>query len=195
MPGENKASKSLEEIVGNESAENSSRPARLPYSRLGLSAGIGLALGGMNALFSGLAFSLGSYAVDRFKKKKKAPLRNYSFDFSVGSAMGGMGSSIYRAINRAVEGASLEAFLGRAALAVGPGNWAFTFLYHVTDSIVKRGTRLYQSLWKRLSRNYISDVKETTKWLGVPLALTVNGYLGGYPGIIAADSAYRYVVG
>lgn len=151
---------------------------------------IAYSLVGYEALLSGGAFALGAAIIGKIRKKKLSVLKLLK-EYTTGTIMGGFGSALYSGLG-ALPGITLTDKVVKAALVVGPGNLAFNALYYSVNRIVQNDFNL-SHLVQDYKTRYWDLNTQTWKYLSIPLALTANGYLGGYPGMIAVDSAFRVI--
>lgn len=148
---------------------------------------------GINGPLTAAAFAGGKIILNTIKKKKHS-LTELMQEVSVGSILGAFGSYTYTLADKFIPNIDLAGKLYRAAANILVGNPLFTGLYLHVDSLVKNGPSLSKA-YNNFKENFWETLKSTTLWLGVPLGLTVNGYMGGYPGIVACDAGYRIVAG
>ena len=178
--------------------------------KIGLYTGIGMATGaliyglvGISGPLTGIAFSAGSAVLNALGKnpdKKSRGLEGIVKDFTIGSLTGIVGVGLY--------GWAAYLFpmpgIGRAVAGVVVGNPIFSAAYMASDYIVKNDFNP-SGIGRHFRDNYWPILRDSTLWLGLPVALTVNGYgipatvggldLRGYPTIVAADSVFRVVAG
>ncbi|MBI2655858.1 hypothetical protein HYX06_05560 [Candidatus Woesearchaeota archaeon] len=197
---------SLEEKV----ADHKNRGFLRKALKIGLYAGIGAAAGalsyglvGISGPLTGIAFSAGSAVLNALGKnpdKKSRGLEGIVKDFTVGSLTGIAG----------VWGYDLAASLfpvpgiGRALFGLAVANSVFDAAYLVSDYIIKNDFNP-RGIGRHVKDNFWPLFRDSTIWLGLPVALTINGYgipatiggldLRGYPTILAADAAFRVVAG
>ena len=169
----------------------------------GASAALSYGLVGISGPLTGAAFSAGSAILNAMGKnpdKKSRGLEGLIKDFAVGSLTGIVG----------VKGYDLAASyfptagLARAAFGIGVANPVFTGTYMATDYLVKNNFNPI-GIGKYFRENFFPVLRDSTLWLGLPVALTINGYgipatvgglnLRGYPTILFADSMYRVRAG
>lgn len=197
---------SLEDKVADKENKGFLRKALKFGFNLGVAAASGAlsyGLVGISGPLTGLAFAGGSAvlnALGRNPDKKSRGLEGLIKDFTVGSLTGIVG----------VWGYDLAASyfptpgLARAAFGVGVANPLFTGAYMGIDHIVKNDFNP-SGIGKHFKENYLPVLKDITLWLGLPVALTINGYgipatvagldLRGYPSIVVADMFYRIIAG
>ena len=167
------------------------------------SGGLSYGLVGISGPLTGAAFSAGSAVLNALGKnpnKKSRGLEGLLKDFSVGSLTGIAG----------VWGYDLAASyfptpgIGRALFGLGIANPLFDAAYLTSDYIIKNDFNP-TGLGKYVQDNFWPVFRDSTLWLGLPVALTINGYgipatvggldLRGYPTIVGADAAFRVVAG
>ena len=167
------------------------------------SGGLSYGLVGISGPLTGAAFSAGSAVLNAFGKnpdKKSKGLEGLLKDFSVGSLTGIAG----------VWGYNLAASyfptpgIGRALFGLGIANPIFDTAYLASDYIIKNDFNP-SGIGKHFKENFWPVLRNSTIWLGLPVALTINGYgipatvggldLRGYPTIVGADALFRIVAG
>mgnify|MGYP001599365180 CR=1 FL=1 len=178
--------------------------------KIGLYAGIGAAAGalsyglvGISGPLTGIAFSAGSAVLNALGKnpdKKSRGLEGIVKDFTVGSLTGIAGVWGYDLAASLFPVPGIE----RALFGVAVGNPLFSAAYMANDYIIKNDFNP-SGIGKHFKDNFWPVLRDSTIWLGLPVALTINGYgipatvggldLRGYPTIVAADSLFRIVAG
>ncbi len=178
--------------------------------KIGLYAGIGAAAGalsyglvGISGPLTGFAFSAGSTVLNALGKnpdKKSRGLEGIVKDFTVGSLTGIVGVGMYDWAAALFPTPGIE----RAVAGVVIGNPIFSAAYMLNDYIVKNDFNP-SGIGRHFRDNYWPVLRDSTIWLGLPVALTINGYgipatiagldLRGYPTIVAADSVFKVVAG
>ncbi|NQV08539.1 hypothetical protein HQ529_01655 [Candidatus Woesearchaeota archaeon] len=148
---------------------------------------------GINGPLTGVAFVVGRGILSLFKKTKTS-LVNLMDEMTVGSLVGIVGSKLYEYYAKLIPNPTFATKALRGAAAVIIGNPIFVSVYLSTEYFVKHPFDLAGN-FKHVKDNLWKMNKETIKYLGIPVAMTVNGYWGGYPGIVAADAGYRVVFG
>lgn len=154
---------------------------------------ISYGLVGINGILSGLAFTAGTYIVNKFKKVK-TKYADIIKEYIIGTVVGSVGSKLYDAAAKYIPNVALKGKILRGVAGVAVANPIFTGAYVATDHLVKKDFNPF-GMVDRFKSDYWPVLKDTTKWLGLGVALTINGYLGGYPGIIAMDTGYRVIAG
>ena len=167
------------------------------------STALSYSLVGISGPLTGVAFAAGSAILNAMGKnpdKKSKGLEGLIKDFSVGSLTGIAG----------VWGYDLAAAyfpapgIARALFGLAVANPIFDTAYLTTDYIIKNDFNP-KGIGKYVQDNFWPVFRDSTIWLGLPVALTINGYgipatiggvnLRGYPTILAADAAFRVVAG
>ena len=167
------------------------------------SGGLSYGLVGISGPLTGAAFSAGSAVLNALGKnpdKKSRGLEGLLKDFSVGSLTGIAGVWGYNLAASYFPTSGIE----RALFGIGVANPLFTGAYLTSDYIIKNDFNP-NGLVKHFKENFWPVLRDSTLWLGLPVALTINGYgipatvagldLRGYPTIVAADSLFRVVAG
>jgi hypothetical protein len=167
------------------------------------SAALSYGLVGISGPLTGLAFSAGSAVLNALGKnpdKKSRGLEGIVKDFAVGSITGiaGVWGYEWAASMFPTPGIS------RALFGLAVANPIFDATYLTTDYIIKNDFNT-KGIGKYVQDNFWPVFRDSTIWLGLPVALTINGYgipatvggvdLRGYPTILAADAAFRVVAG
>lgn len=167
------------------------------------SGGLSYGLVGIAGPLTGAAFTAGSAVLNAFGKnpdKKSGGLEGLLKDFSVGSLTGIAGVWGYQAAASyfPIPG------IGRALFGLGVANPVFDATYLATDYVIKNDFNPV-GFGKYFEKNFWPVFRDSTIWLGLPVALTINGYgipatigglnLRGYPTIVGADAAFRVVAG
>ena len=197
---------SLEDEVNNRGGKK--------FIKKALKAGFNLAVAAASGIFSygvvgisgpltGIAFAVGSAVLNAIGKnpdKKSKGIEGLIKDFSVGSLTGIVGVWGYDLASAYFPTPGIA----RAVAGVVALNPIFTGAYMGIDYIVKNNFNP-SGIINHFSRNYLPVLKNSTLWLGLPVALTINGYgipatisgldLRGYPSIVVADMFYRIVAG
>lgn len=178
--------------------------------KIGLYAGIGIAAGalsyglvGISGPLTGAAFSAGSAVLNALGKnpdKKSRGLEGIVKDFTIGSLTGIVGVGLYDWAAYLFPTPGIE----RAVAGVVIGNPLFSAAYMASDYIIKNDFNP-SGIGKHFKQNFWPVLRDSTIWLGLPVALTINGYgipatiggldLRGYPTIVVADSIFRIVAG
>jgi len=153
----------------------------------------GYAAVGINAPLTGLAFVAGKSILSLFKKKKTSAV-DLMDEMTVGSLVGIVGSKIFEYAGKLIPNPTFAKKALRAAAGLIIGNPIFVGAYLTTEYFVKHPLDIRGNI-RHVKDNLWRMNKETIKYLGIPVALTINGYLGGYPGLVAADVGYRTVFG
>lgn len=179
-------------------------------AKIGMYTGLAAATGGLSyglvgvaGPLTGAAFAAGSAILNALGKnpdKKAKGLEGLLKDFSVGSLTGIAG----------VWGYDLAASyfptpgIGRALFGLAVANPIFDATYLAADYTIKNGLNP-KGIGKYMQDNFWPVFRDSTIWLGLPVALTINGYgipatvggldLRGYPTIVGADAAFRVVAG
>jgi len=168
----------------------------------GLLSGIfhsGLALGatylsyglvGFGGPLTGLGFAAGSAILNLMGKsedKKSKGAVGVIRDYSIGSLMGILGVGMWSAAATYMPNPWVRGIVGGTL-----GNVVWSTAYIGTNHIYKHGPAglvdTYKKDWDELT-------KKTVLWMGIPVGLTMNGYLGGYPGIVGVDVGFRALAG
>ncbi|HLC62424.1 MAG TPA: hypothetical protein VJI52_05405 [Candidatus Nanoarchaeia archaeon] len=167
------------------------------------SGGLSYGLVGFSGPLTGIAFGAGTAILNAIGKnpdKKSRGLEGLLKDFSVGSLTGIAGVWSYQAAASyfPVPG------IGRALFGLAVANPIFDATYLTTDYIIKNDFNA-KGIGKYVQENFWPVFRDSTIWLGLPVALTINGYgipatvggldLRGYPTIVGADAAFRVVAG
>ena len=167
------------------------------------SGGLSYGLVGISGPLTGAAFAAGSAVLNALGKnpdKKSKRLEGMLKDFTIGFLTGIVGVGGY---NLAASYFPTPG-IGRALFGLGVANPLFTGTYLASDYIIKNDFNP-AGIGKHFKENFWPVVRDATLWLGLPVALTINGYgipatvgglnLRGYPTIVAADAAFRVVAG
>ena len=168
----------------------------------GLLSGIlhsGLALGatylsyglvGFGGPLTGLGFAGGSALLNLMGKKqdkKSKGVVGVIRDYSIGSLMGILGVGMWSAAATYMPDPWVRGIVGGIF-----GNAIWSTAYIGTNHIYKHGpaglVNAYKKDWSELT-------KKSIFWMGIPVGLTMNGYLGGYPGIVGVDVGFRAIAG
>jgi hypothetical protein len=174
------------------------------YTAVGAAAGaLSFGLVGISGPLTGLAFSAGSAVLNAFGKnpdKKSRGLEGIVKDFAVGSITGIAGVWGYEWAASMFPTPGIE----RALFGLAVANPIFDATYLASDYIIKNDFNP-KGIGKYVQDNFWPVFRDSTIWLGLPVALTINGYgipatvggvnLRGYPTILAADAAFRVVAG
>lgn len=197
---------SLEEEVQNKESKGFMRKALkigLFTALAAASGGLSYGLVGISGPLTGIAFSAGSAVLNVMGKnpdKKSSGLEGILKDFSVGSLTGIAGVWGYQAAASYFPTPGI----GRALFGLAIANPVFDATYLATDYIIKNDFNA-KGIEKYVQDNFWPVFRDSTIWLGLPVALTINGYgipatvgglnLRGYPTIVGADAAFRVVAG
>ena len=197
---------SLEDKLNGKSSKGFMRKAlKVGFNLAVAAASTALSYGlvGISGPLTGVAFAAGSAALNVMGKnpdKKSRGLEGLIKDFSVGSLTGIVGVWGYDYATSLFPTPGIA----RALFGVGVANPAFTATYMGTDYTIKNDFNP-SGLGKHFRENFWPVLRDGTLLLGLPVALTINGYgipvtvggldLRGYPTIVAADSAFRVVAG
>jgi len=168
----------------------------------GLLSGIlhsGLALGatylsyglvGFGGPLTGLGFAGGSVLLNlmgKNKDKKSKGVVGMIRDYGIGSLMGILGVGMWDAAAVYMPNPWVRGVVGGTL-----GNVVWSTAYIGTNHLYKHGptglAEAYKKDWSELT-------KKTILWMGIPVGLTMNGYLGGYPGIVGVDVGFRTLAG
>lgn len=178
--------------------------------KIGLYAGIGIATGalsyglvGISGPLTGAAFSAGSAVLNALGKnpdKKSRGLEGLVKDFTIGSLTGIAGVWGYDLAASYFPTPGIE----RALFGVAVGNPLFSAAYLGSDYLIKNDFNP-SGIGNHIKKNFWPVLRDSIIWLGLPVALTINGYgipatvggfdLRGYPTIVVADSLFRIVAG
>ncbi|HLC61142.1 MAG TPA: hypothetical protein VJJ52_06980 [Candidatus Nanoarchaeia archaeon] len=178
--------------------------------KIGLYGGLAAATGGLSyglvgisGPLTGAAFSAGSAILNALGKnpdKKSRGLEGLLKDFSVGSLTGIAGVWGYEAAASYFPTPGIE----RALFGLAVANPIFDATYLASDYVIKNDFNT-KGIGKYIQDNFWPVFRDSTLWLGLPVALTINGYgipatvgglnLRGYPTIVGADAAFRVVAG
>jgi len=166
------------------------------------SATLSYSLVGISGPLTGIAFAAGSAILNTMKKnpdKKSRGLEGLINDFSAGSLAGIAGVYGYD-----LAAQYFQPGIARALFGIGVANPTFTASYMASDYIIKNDFNPI-GIGKYFKDNYWPVLKDTTLWLGLPVAATINGMgipatlngldLRGYPTILFADIFYRMRTG
>lgn len=148
---------------------------------------------GINGPLTGLAFVAGKGILSLFKKAKTS-LVDLMDEMTTGSLLGIVGSKLYEYAAKLIPNPTFATKAFRAAATLVVGNPIFVGSYLALAHFVRHPFDI-AGTYRNVRDNLWKMNKETIKYLGIPVALTVNGYWGGYPGIVAADAGYRIVFG
>ena len=167
------------------------------------SGGLSYGLVGISGPLTGVAFSAGSAvlnALGRNPDKKSRGLEGLVNDFSVGSLTGIAGVWGY---DFAASYFPTQA-IARALFGLAVANPVFDSAYLASDYLIKNDFNP-KGIGKYIQNNFWPVFRDSTLWLGLPVALTINGYgipatigglnLRGYPTIVGADASFRVVAG
>ena len=201
-----KMAETLEDKVNSEESKGFMKKALKLAWNVGIAAASSVfsyGLVGISGPLTGVAFAAGSAILNAMGKnpdKKSKGLNGLIKDFSVGSLTGIIG----------VWGYDLAAQyfptpgIARALFGVSVVNPVFTASYMANDYIIKNNFNP-TGIGKYFRDNYWPILKDVTLWLGLPVAITINGYgipatlggldMRGYPTILVADSFYRIRTG
>lgn len=148
---------------------------------------------GINGPLTGAAFVLGKSILSLFRKAKTS-LVDLMDEMTTGSLLGIVGSKLYEYAAKLIPNPTLLTKIYRAAATLIVGNPIFVGSYLALAHFVRHPFDM-AGTYRNVRDNLWKMNKETIKYLGIPVAMTVNGYWGGYPGIVAADAGYRIVFG
>lgn len=167
------------------------------------SGGLSYGLVGIAGPLTGAAFTAGSAVLNAFGKnpdKKSKGLEGLLKDFSIGSLTGIAGVWGYQAAASYFPTPGI----GRALFGLAIANPVFDATYLAADYTIKNDFNT-KGIGKYIQENFWPVFRDSTIWLGLPVALTINGYgipatigglnLRGYPTIVGADAAFRVVAG
>ncbi|MFH1409016.1 MAG: hypothetical protein ABIH34_03860 [Nanoarchaeota archaeon] len=148
------------------------------------------ALVGIGGPMTGIGFGVGATVLNLFNKAeddKSTGVGGIIKDYTIGSLMGILGVGSFQAA-----AAYLADPIVRGVAGATVSNIIWSTAYVGADYLVKYGldglSDAYQKHWWPIT-------KSTLLWLGLPVGLTINGYLGGYPGMIGIDSSFRVIGG
>ena len=197
---------SLEDEVNNKGSKKFIKKALKAGFNLAVAAASGIisyGFVGISGPLTGFAFAAGSAVLNAMGKnpdKKSKGIEGLIKDFSVGSLTGIVGVWGYDLATAYFPTPGIA----RALFGISVANPTFTAAYMANNYIIKNDFNP-SGIGKYFNENYLPVLKNITLWLGLPVALTINGYgipaevrgfdLRGYPSIIAADSIYRVVAG
>jgi hypothetical protein len=195
----------LEEKVEKESKGLFARSLKRTLA-LGVAVGAGAlsyGLVGIGAPLTGAAFAIGSKLLGTLSKNpdpKSKGLEGLLKDFAVGSLAGIVGVAGYDLASYLFP----EPGIARALFGLGVANPTFTAAYMAADYTIKNDLNT-SGIGKHFRENFWPVMKDITLYMGLPVALTINGYgipatvggldLRGYPSILPVDIAYRVVAG
>jgi len=145
---------------------------------------------GMYGALTGFAFSAGRLIINKIKRVK-TKYSDIVKEYIIGVIAGSVGAKLYEYAGY-ISNIDLKGKIIRGLAGITVANPIFTGAYVGADHIIKNDFNPI-GIGNKFKNNYWPILKDITKWLGIPVALTINGYLGGYPGIVAMDTGYRVI--
>lgn len=146
---------------------------------------------GINGALTGIAFGAGRYIINKIKKIKTKYV-DLVKEYIIGVMAGSVGAKLYETAGKYIPNIDLKGKIIRGLAGIGIANPIFTAAYVGSDHIIKNDFNP-KGIGDKFKSNYGPILRDITKWLGIPVGLTINGYLGGYPGIVAMDTGYRVI--
>lgn len=157
----------------------------------GASTYLSYGLVGINGALTGLAFTVGRYIINKIKKVKTKYI-DLVKEYIVGIVAGSISVKLFDVGKTYIPNIDLKGKILRGLYGAGIVNPIFTGAFLGTEHIVKNDFNL-KGIGKNFKTNYWPITRDVTKWLGIPVGLTINGYLGGYPGLVGMDTGYRVI--